>query len=1058
MTESSNKYKFLSNKPLGDDLFESRSQNKIADVICNEIIDKDDFKVIGIDGEWGSGKSNLIKLLQKKLSKNYVFFIYDVWGHQEDSQRQAILIKLTEFVREQRIIKNQDKWQSKLNDLLAKRKFIETKSTPNFNVGFIIFLLVTIMYGPVIISIGNKIEDMFLRWTLFLIPIITIVLIYLSLLFINIVKICFRGFKSKENILKKTFKQASQIYTDKKSEEVKREIVSEKEPTVEEFQTWMKELDNDLKSNSKKVIIVFDNFDRLPKKHIISLWSYVHIFFAEKHYENIKVFLPFDKKHIQAAFNDLNDNIESNSKSNFAADYINKTFDVVFRVTPSIMSDWKSYFRQQYKTAIPNSDERELNLVIQVYEFLNRRITPREMISFINEILTIKILNEEYKERYIGIFVLMKDEILENPLKAITELDYLKGLKLLYQNDKEFPKQLTAIIYNLEVDDALELIYTHELKHSLNNNDIDRFNSICKTDFIEAIFSRVISELETVENPILTLSKIEEDSNLPQMYIVQAWEKFYNKVILEKKEVNELKIEDWQIVLIQNSKDDIYLSSLLKDYSNLLNDNNLLKYTSVIDRLIEGISYKGIEPLLKRKNIPPIELVKLVENKGEDYKQYKLFTKPNQLDDYLKGLEFVMAMKIGNLKYLIKDFPLLGYKKSLKSHFVNVIKARNIDGANDCLLQLKETIRHNGELKNILDAPQIYSLWIKKIPQNLPLYYDVLAMRIAKGIDFPNNYIPQFTGILNVENIELSKKVSETLLNYMTFSDMLLLAPNFLPKFFKEVMIHILNNDEIERDGDVLKVIKSYGKIKKAIDDNSNLLFNNLEKCNVDFNKISMKETDEEFAKDCFKLINSDLSQKFIKEFNSEFKGLGSVEYEMIFSNSNEIHYKFFEKLDSESLTQTSLDAFQKQMILNIKNERIDNLFWSIFKIYESNDSRISIKNLLKDIRDEFLASRLNLKVDFAIKILPYFFKYSLLDGKNDIFRKIIKSKFLNEEGFIDLLNLNGDIVKNLYKHADQEDKKGFRNTINEKREENEKIDKLAKLIDIRRDSKESNK
>ena len=54
-------FKFISNKPLGTDLFEGKSQEKTAEKISDLLLQSDYCKVIGIDGAWGSGKSNLIQ-------------------------------------------------------------------------------------------------------------------------------------------------------------------------------------------------------------------------------------------------------------------------------------------------------------------------------------------------------------------------------------------------------------------------------------------------------------------------------------------------------------------------------------------------------------------------------------------------------------------------------------------------------------------------------------------------------------------------------------------------------------------------------------------------------------------------------------------------------------------------------------------------------------------------------------------------------------------------------------------------------------------------------------
>lgn len=97
------KMKFLSKKVCADDLFEGESHKGIAKKIAS-ILRGDECKIIGIDGEWGSGKSNLVSLVEQQLkaakensneateeSCSFVTFVYDAWGHQTDLQRRTIL-------------------------------------------------------------------------------------------------------------------------------------------------------------------------------------------------------------------------------------------------------------------------------------------------------------------------------------------------------------------------------------------------------------------------------------------------------------------------------------------------------------------------------------------------------------------------------------------------------------------------------------------------------------------------------------------------------------------------------------------------------------------------------------------------------------------------------------------------------------------------------------------------------------------------------------------------------------------------------------------------------
>ena len=100
--------KFLSNQPIGEDRFEGHSQDKIAKSIADLIVNNNS-KMIGIDGGWGTGKSNVVKIIEKLInssgSNKYHFFTYDAWGHQGDLHRKEILNELISFLSGKTILK-----------------------------------------------------------------------------------------------------------------------------------------------------------------------------------------------------------------------------------------------------------------------------------------------------------------------------------------------------------------------------------------------------------------------------------------------------------------------------------------------------------------------------------------------------------------------------------------------------------------------------------------------------------------------------------------------------------------------------------------------------------------------------------------------------------------------------------------------------------------------------------------------------------------------------------------------------------------------------------------
>ena len=273
---------FLDNKPCGKDLFDRQSHESVAQNIAN-IIASNKANIIGIDGGWGSGKSNMVDLVRKKLdSEKYHFFIYDAWGHQEDLQRRSILEELTGQLtngdkrgKDKKAVLENKKWERKLKKLLSKKREVETKTIPNLSCGIILTAL-AIIVTPILDIVSSKIESDLWKVLITSIPLFIVLLFTIGLFVKNICKYC----KSEGllQIVKLSMNEAFSVYTDKQKEYTTFETISEEEPSSRKFRDWMHEIDNDLDGNI--VVVVFDNMDRLPARKVQELWASIHTFFA----------------------------------------------------------------------------------------------------------------------------------------------------------------------------------------------------------------------------------------------------------------------------------------------------------------------------------------------------------------------------------------------------------------------------------------------------------------------------------------------------------------------------------------------------------------------------------------------------------------------------------------------------------------------------------------------------------------------------------------------------------------------------------------------------------
>lgn len=1041
-------YKFLQNIPVGEDLFEGKSQEKIASVITENIKNKD-FQIIGIDGAWGTGKSNVVKIIENKLpEKDYQFFVYDVWGHQEDDQRKAILVELTDFIKEKELVKDVNKWNNKLTRLLAREREVTTKNYPYLSIGFI-FSLVSIIYIPAINvfkdSLTNyfEIEKVYWKILLVLFPVIILFGIYIW----NLIK-CWK----KKMGFCKSFKLSAQetflIYNDKQTQETKIETISENEPSVRDFRNWMKEIDIDLQNHKNNLIIVFDNFDRLPKQHIQNIWSSIHIFFSEDKYKNIKVIIPFDRAHIKNSFSELNhrDKQEDISKVDFANDYINKTFDIVFRISPPIMSAWKQFFRICWEKSFGKiSDEKEYSRVEQIYETYSKLITPREIIAFINEIISIKLIYRNIPESYISLFVINKDEILKDPLKAITEAIFLKGLEYLYKDTDDFQKYITALAYQIDPDNALEVIYKKQLKSSLLNQDTEKLKEISKTNVFSLIIRSTLLELEDYIKPTLTLNTLDEKANISDELKQLLWDDIYLKLNLNGKDI-VLILDSVKILLINISVQ--YKKKFIQKIIDALLWNNIEftpnTYTKIIDELNLTCSNASIDinifELLHDKQIQPKEFLSFLKNKKEDFFQYKISVNNDELENYLSQLNVEILEEVIGINYLLGHYTFNSFEEAIKNK-IAIEKDNSINLA--ILLKFWKIVSSKPlDSETLIDNNTLFKLYNQHTSEQ-DLYFDLIAMIISRWESFPANYKSVLNSIVNQENVELESKVSDIIEYYIQYGSLLLQSIAFPNELTKALVRNTTINQHPNQHANTTKLIMSFDKICTINQLDPQKFIDNLNRWKTpDINKSFIEEASVFYFEEAAK-SNTELGKKSILALKKYFDDKSKDEWKVVLRDLTGDIYKLTEIIQYNSWNSYSREALNDILIELIRSNDISNLTNMNSLLIRFEKSNIDLSNTFKNIRDELISQR-NINSQMFSILGGWMFKYASLEEKTgDVFRTILISELFDNDDCLKIITNNKEKVLLLINKAKDNEISDFTTAIKD-RTKNENIQKLA--------------
>ena len=80
------------------DAFKNHTHENVADALAVLIERERGGLTIGLEGSWGGGKSTVLKILRRKLTKSY-FFFFDAWAHEGDSLRRVFLESLCDYFK-----------------------------------------------------------------------------------------------------------------------------------------------------------------------------------------------------------------------------------------------------------------------------------------------------------------------------------------------------------------------------------------------------------------------------------------------------------------------------------------------------------------------------------------------------------------------------------------------------------------------------------------------------------------------------------------------------------------------------------------------------------------------------------------------------------------------------------------------------------------------------------------------------------------------------------------------------------------------------------------------
>ena len=733
---------YISNHPRGVDMYEGKSQERLANVLVDHIIYADSSsefvfpRLVGLEGKWGTGKSNVIKLLEERIKDSYIFFTFDTWGNQEDLQRRSILELLTKYLIDNHklvgktkirvmspdkegVITKECSWEEKLESLLSRKSYTKNITVPSVNTSTKFFVLSLLITGLVISYLAvNKT----CWWWL------NILISFLPLLLFTLLMVIKRW---------RWTDMFAMYNTDSRSDTTSF-VISEQEPSIREFKEWMTDLSEGI-PKTDKIVLVSDNTDRLPQEKVHQFWSLIQTFFADDGYSNIWCIIPYDENHLAELFTKGED---KDNSVKILRGYLHKTFPVVYRVPDPIVSDYKLIFEKLYKDAFGTTVEDN---IIDIISLCYRRVCPEpnvsEIITFINR--NVKIA-KQWKDLInpisITIYALMSDSIIRNPqltdnttkenrLKSVTTEEYILSndyltdfSQILFDkiNAATIRRDIAAIVYGVEPELAYQIMVKRYIRNCIiGKSNRDRLAAYSNTPhFMLLLWEEINSmELSDYKKGVPFVAEVngfhlsQEDSSI----LERIWSLFASRYSSSMSQVNEFS--EYEKTIISHIKEEEKGRFAMTFCQRLIENqeiNGAIIYYQ-LSLLFDDLSAKNLEPrkICPEMSLEPKRFAEYVIKAGKDYKRFPLNANNEALNDFL-------------IKSIGKDYPYLSV--------LNVLKEDDCYSVSEVADYAVEHLnKNNSDLTIAYNYIRIQRVFYSKIQSTLhPKYINSLWLEAQK--------------------------------------------------------------------------------------------------------------------------------------------------------------------------------------------------------------------------------------------------------------------------------------------------------------------------------------
>ena len=476
----------LDDAPAEDDEF--GSHERVAKAIVKLLeTEGEGGKSIGLEGGWGSGKSTVVRLIEKKLSRtktgDFRVAVFDMWAHQDDPLRRTFLENLIERVQDFGWV-NKSRWELR-RDKLAKRRSEETtRVLPRLTLAGMLFAvtLLAIPVGSGLISAGATLlasKDAPGDWAGYFLLIGTVG-VFLPLFWYLIVA-AIRKLQNRSGEDGEGMSEFSALVTGQSSTKSHTIATRTPDPTSVEFESEFRDLlDEALDSRKKrKLLLVVDNLDRVQSSDALSIWSTLQTFLGYSEHKKTEwldrlwVLIPYDGDAILRLWDQSDDFHPKSPNQTLTETFLNKTFQIRFSVPPLLLVNWRAFLNGVLTEAFSERHIEEFPDIHRAFG-INGGIdksppTPRDLKIFVNQI---GALHRDRQHDFLlsdyACYVLLVKDVTDLHRDLLSGVDHKLPRRIIGDNWRDI---IAAIHFGVSEDEARQLLLRGPIETALADGD-----------------------------------------------------------------------------------------------------------------------------------------------------------------------------------------------------------------------------------------------------------------------------------------------------------------------------------------------------------------------------------------------------------------------------------------------------------------------------------------------------------------------------------------------------------------------------------------------------------